>query len=293
MAELRVYKSHVAALQEDLEEVEKENNTLRLITEKSEQGRRMSILITENEALFQSNCTLCNQLEDLENDIEEQDREAGVCLDMEKNRLTRQAETLYKQNTKLEQELRQLKEDESEKFKEYLSLKVEKEKLDDTSLEMTDLLTETEEKCKNLENEKYAMKKIIDDIKHENNCKELQIQELTLHKLELSSKELKLEESLIEHSKLEESIGLLENKIKENEKEEQAKISYMDKLMKDLNKEKAKNKNLQLTLPFSHLQFDKNNGHDHNNTNVNNSEHLVQSNDLDTNTGVDHVNATI
>jgi len=293
MAELRVYKSHVAALQEDLEEVEKENNTLRLITEKSEQGRRMSILITENEALFQSNCTLCNQLEDLENDIEEQDREAGVCLDMEKNRLTRQAETLYKQNTKLEQELRQLKEDESEKFKEYLSLKVEKEKLDDTSLEMTDLLTETEEKCKNLENEKYAMKKIIDDIKHENNCKELQIQELTLHKLELSSKELKLEESLIENSKLEESIGLLENKIKENEKEEQAKISYMDKLMKDLNKEKAKNKNLQLTLPFSHLQFDKNNGHDHNNTNVNNSEHLVQSNDLDTNTGVDHVNATI
>ena len=293
MAELRVYKSHVAALQEDLEEVEKENNTLRLITEKSEQGRRMSILITENEALFQSNCTLCNQLEDLENDIEEQDREAGVCLDMEKNRLTRQAETLYKQNTKLEQELRQLKEDESEKFKEYLSLKVEKEKLDDTSLEMTDLLTETEEKCKNLENEKYAMKKIIDDIKHENNCKELQIQELTLHKLELSSKELKLEESLIENSKLEESIGLLENKIKENEKEEQAKISYMDKLMKDLNKEKAKNKNLQLTLPFSHLQFDKNNGHDHNNTNVNNSEHLVQSNELDTNTGVDHVNATI
>lgn len=64
VTELRAYKSHVIALQEDLEEVEKENNTLRMITEKSEQGRRMSILITENESLFQSNRTLCDQLED-------------------------------------------------------------------------------------------------------------------------------------------------------------------------------------------------------------------------------------
>ena len=99
--ELRVYKGHVVALQEDLEEVERENNTLRLITEKSEQGRRMSILIRENEALFQSNATLCNQLENLENDVEEGESVAGVNLDMEKNRLTRQAEALYKQNTKL------------------------------------------------------------------------------------------------------------------------------------------------------------------------------------------------
>ena len=38
MQELRAYKNHVVALQEDLEELEKENNTLRLITEKSEQG---------------------------------------------------------------------------------------------------------------------------------------------------------------------------------------------------------------------------------------------------------------
>ena len=67
--EVRVYKSHILALQEDLEEVEKENNTLRLITEKSEQSRRMSILITENESLFQYNNTLSQQLEDLEDDI--------------------------------------------------------------------------------------------------------------------------------------------------------------------------------------------------------------------------------
>merc|ERR1719150_937384 len=110
VTELRAYKSHVMALQEDLEEVEKENNTLRLITEKSEQGRRMSILITENEALFQSNCTLFQQLEDLENDMEEKESEVGVHLDIEKTRLTRQVDILYKQNTKLDKELRQLKE---------------------------------------------------------------------------------------------------------------------------------------------------------------------------------------
>jgi hypothetical protein len=231
--------------------------------------------------------------------VEEEEHESGVNCDMEKNRLTRQAETLYKQNTKLEKELRQLKEDHSEKFTEYLSLKVEKEKLDDKTLEMTDLLTESEEKCKNLENEKYAMKNIIDDIKHENNCKTLQIQEHTLHKLELTSKELKLEETLIENAKLEESITLMENKIKENEMAEQSKISYMDKLMKDLNEEKEKNRNLQLDLLHastvnSHFQSEISNGRNHNNTNVNNSYHLIESNNSDAskNNSIDDINST-
>merc|ERR1712141_334165 len=82
MQELRAYKSHVVALQEDLEELEKENNTLRLITEKSEQGRRMSILITENEAL-------CQQLDDLEQDIEENETHDGIAVDIEKTTLMR------------------------------------------------------------------------------------------------------------------------------------------------------------------------------------------------------------
>ena len=160
--ELRAYKSHVVALQEDLEEVEKENNTLRLITEKSEQSRRMSILITENEALFQSNCKLCDQLEDLETDIEE--KEEGVNLDFEKTRLTRSVENLYKQNTKLEKELRQLKETDSEQLENRRNMECEKERLDEKIHEMADIISESDKKCKNLENEKQDLETEKDEL---------------------------------------------------------------------------------------------------------------------------------
>ena len=206
MQELRAYKNHVVALQEDLEELEKENNTLRLITEKSEQGRRMSILITENEALFQSNCTLCQQLDDLEQDIEENEAHDGIAVDIEKTTLKRQVDALYKQNTNLEKQLRQLKEDVSEESNEYINTKKEKESLDDKILEFTDLLSEAEERSRNLEKENGKLKKSIEHIKTENTkCKALQISTKCTYKDELASKEAKFAETLQAKDKLDQT----------------------------------------------------------------------------------------
>ena len=215
LQEVRVYKSHILALQEDLEEVENENNTLRLVTEKSEQSRRMSILITENESLFQYNNTLCQQLEDLEDDIQDKHEEESAYFDIENAKLTRLVEKLTKQNTKLDKELRQLKEKDTESFQGHFSLIQEKQKLDEKLLEMTDKLLKSEEKYRNLENEKDGMKKMIEDLSCENDCKARQIQDLNIHNMELASKEAQFEETLAKNKKLKESIKLLEEKANE------------------------------------------------------------------------------
>ena len=249
MQELRAYKNHVVALQEDLDELEKENNTLRLITEKSEQGRRMSILITENEALFQSNCTLCQQLDDLEQEIEENEEHDGIAVDIEKITLKRQVDALYKQNTNLDKQLRQLKEDVSEESKEYINTKKEKENLDDKILELTDLLSEAEERARAVEKENGKLKKSIEHIKTENNkCKALQISTKCTYKDELASKEAKFAETLQAKDTLEQTLTILQTKIKDNEKKEQSNLAYIDKLKEDLVQERTLNKNFRVKI---------------------------------------------
>merc|ERR1712020_67770 len=98
--------------------------------------------ISENEALFQPNWKLCQQLEDIDDDIEEEIQTAAINFDTEKTDLTRQVETLHNQNAKLENELKQLKEKDTELFKEYLEIKRSKARLDDKILDMTDLMSE-------------------------------------------------------------------------------------------------------------------------------------------------------
>ena len=198
VTELRAYKSHVIALQEDLEEVEKENNTLRMITEKSEQGRRMSILITENEALFQSNRTLCDQLEDLETEVEEKEYEAGVTLDIEKTRLRRQSEAFIEQNTILEQELQELKEEDAAKLKEVSNLRMQKDSLDAKISELNNIVTATEEKNALLEKERRELKKISLELKMANTSLELKMKNLVNQSPELASKIFKEEVALAE-----------------------------------------------------------------------------------------------
>ena len=181
VTELRAYKSHVMALQEDLEEVEKENNTLRMITEKSEQGRRMSILITENEALFQSNATLCEQLDELEAEVEEKEYEVGVTMDIEKTRLRRQSEAFLEQNTILEQQLEELKEEEANKAKEFSNLRHQKDSLDAKILELSDIVTESEEKNATLEKEREDLRKRSEELKIINENLELKMRNLANH----------------------------------------------------------------------------------------------------------------
>lgn len=206
---MRAYKSHVVALQEDLDEVEKENNTLRMITEKSEQSRRMSILITENEALFQSNRTLCEQLEDLETEVEEKELEAGVTMDIEKTRLRRQSEAFLQQNTQLEEEVKELKEEGEEKLKDLSDLRRQKESLDNKIIIMTDHMSQSDEKVEELEKEKQELKKMLDKLTIETTNQELQMKILTNKNRELTLKNSKLEVVLSENEKRDNSLQQL------------------------------------------------------------------------------------
>ena len=235
LQELRCYKKHVIALQEDLREVEKENNTLRLITEKSQQSRRMSILISENEALFQSNWKLCQQLEDIDDDIEEEEQTPAINFDTEKTRLTRQVETLHSQNAKLEKEMRQLKEKDTEIFKEYLEMKRSKANLDDKILDMTDLLSEAEERYTNSKNELHSTNNKLSDIMLENNCKTLKIQELRTENIMLGSQLEKLEGTMAANEELEKTVKQLEEKINKLNEQSQSKVSKVDILATSMN----------------------------------------------------------
>ena len=216
VSELRAYKSHVVALQEDLDEVEKENNTLRMITEKSEQSRRMSILITENEALFQSNRTLCEQLEDLETEVEEKEFEAGVTMDIEKTRLRRQSEAFLQQNTQLEEELKELKEEGEEKLKDLSNLRNQKELLDNKITDMTDRVIQSDEKVEELEKEKQELKKLLDKLRIETTNQELQMKILSNKNRELTLKNSKLEDVLSENERRDSSLQQLLNDEEEN-----------------------------------------------------------------------------
>ena len=217
VSELRAYKSHVVALQEDLEEVEKENNTLRMITEKSEQSRRMSILITENEALFQSNRTLCEQLEDLETEVEDREYEVGVSMDVEKTRLRRQSEAFLEQNTQLEQELKELKEEDAEKLKDLSDLKHQKELLDNKISDMANIVSQSDEKIATLEKEKQELKLLLDKLMIETTNQEFQMKSLTNKNQELALKNSKLQVALSESEKEDSNSLLL---VPENGREE-------------------------------------------------------------------------
>merc|ERR1712223_1031468 len=196
ITELRAYKGRVVALQEDLEEVEKENNTLRMITEKSEQGRRMSILITENEALFQSNRTLCDQLEDLEIELEDKENEESVTIDIEKTKLRRQSEAFLQQNEQLEEELRSLKDEDEEKLRDHSDLRHQKETLDNKINQMKDLVSESDEKVAFLEKEKQDLKKLLDKLRIETTNQELQMKNITNQNHDLTLKNSMLEVAL-------------------------------------------------------------------------------------------------
>ena len=209
ITELRAYKGHVVALQEDLEEVEKENNTLRMITEKSEQGRRMSILITENEALFQSNRTLCDQLEDLEIELEDKENEESVTIDIEKTKLRRQSEAFLQQNEQLEQELKELKDEDEEKWKDLSNLRRQKEALDNKINHMTDLVSESDEKVAALEREKQELKRLLDKMRIETTNQELQMKNITNKNQELTLKNSTLEVALSENSMLDSSLHIV------------------------------------------------------------------------------------
>ena len=230
ITELRAYKGHVVALQEDLEEVEKENNTLRMITEKSEQGRRMSILITENEALFQSNRTLCDQLEDMEMELEDKENEESVTIDIEKTKLRRQSEAFLQQNEQLEQELKELKDEDEEKLKELSNLRRQKETLDNKVNQMKYIVSESDEKVAALEKEKQELKRLLDKLRIETTNQELQMKNITNQNQELTLKNSMLEVTLSENNKLECSLDVVtdENGIQASREERTPSLDILN-----------------------------------------------------------------
>ena len=79
-------------------------------------------------------------------------------------------------------------------------------------------------------------------------CKALQISTKCTYKDELASKEAKFAETLKAKDTLEQTLTRLQKKIKDNEKNEQSNLAYIDKLKEDLVQERALNKNFRVKI---------------------------------------------
>ena len=154
--ELLQYKEENATLREDVEDLELEVETLKICTNKNEQSRRMSILITENETLYQANHQLGTMIRTMEEDESRQPD-----FDVEKLKLVREKQDVVKNLEESTVKLKQMEAKEKIMKEQMRQTEKDLSTLKDKVCDITDMLTTSENKLEETMKEKAKMKKDV------------------------------------------------------------------------------------------------------------------------------------